>query len=101
MGGDLKPLFQDLDQSLLKLTRGATAAATFAALVRQSLPEPLRAHVVTATRRGDDLVVVVASAAWAARVRYAAGGLRQRLEEARQPVAGRIRVRVGRPAATA
>lgn len=100
MAKDLKPLFTDLDGGLLQLARGASAASAFAALVRQSLPEQLRCHVVTATRRGEDLVVVVESAAWAARVRYAGPGLRKRLEAASQPVIGKIRVRVGRPAAT-
>jgi hypothetical protein len=100
MSRDLKPLFADLDGSLLEIARGASAASALASLVRQSLPEQLRRHVVTATRRGDDLVVVVASAAWAARVRYAGPGLRTRLEAASQPVTGKIRVRVGRPAPT-
>jgi hypothetical protein len=100
MGRNLKPLFADLDGSLLEIARGASAASALASLVRQSLPEQLRRHVVTATRRGDDLVVVVESAAWAARVRYAGPGLRTRLEAASQPVTGKIRVRVGRPAPT-
>jgi hypothetical protein len=100
MSRDLKPLFTELDGNLLKLARAANAAGDFASLVRMSLPEQLRAHVVTATRRGDDVVVVVESAAWAARVRYAGPGLRVRLEAASQPVPGKIRVRVGRPAAT-
>jgi len=99
MGRDLKPLLANLDGSLLELARGASAADAFASLVRQSLPELLRSRVVTATRRGDDLVVVVESAAWAARVRYAGPGLRKRLEAAAEPIAGKIRVRVGRPAA--
>lgn len=100
MSGRLKPLFGALDGSLRKLERSASEATSFAALVRQSLPEPLRPHVLTATRRGEDLVVVVESAAWAARVRYAASGLRERLDASAQPVTGRIRVRVGRPAPT-
>jgi hypothetical protein len=100
MTRDLKPLFANLDGGLLELARGASAATAFAALVRQSLPEQLRRHVVTATRRGDDLVVVVESAAWAARVRYAGPRLRKQLEAASQPVTGKIRVRVGRPAAS-
>jgi hypothetical protein len=100
MSRDLKPLFSDLDGSLLELARGASRAGAFASLVRQSLPEPLRAHVVNATRRGDDLVVIVESAAWAARVRYAGPALRERLEAASQPIIGKIRVRVGRPSTT-
>jgi len=100
MGRDLKPLFADLHGSLLELARHASKADAFASLVRQSLPEHLRSRVVTATRRGDDLVVVVESAAWAARVRYAGPELRKRLEAAAQPLTGKIRVRVGRPGAS-
>jgi|GEM_PF-656267 hypothetical protein len=100
MGRDLKPLFADLHGSLLELSRDASKADAFASLVRQSLPEHLRSRVVTATRRGDDLVVVVESAAWAARVRYAGPELRRRLEAAAQPLTGKIRVRVGRPGAS-
>jgi hypothetical protein len=100
MRRDLKPLFADLDGDLLALARSARAAESFASLVRQFLPENLRPHVMTATRRGEDLVIVVDSAAWAARVRYCGRGLRKQMEAAAQPVAGRIRVRVGRPAAT-
>jgi hypothetical protein len=64
--------------------------------VRRSLPEELRPHVVTAVHRGDDLIVVVDSAAWTARVRYAAPRLREQLEAIGTPVSGRVRVRVGR-----
>lgn len=98
MGRDLKPLFAELDGSLLELARAAGTVDAFASLVRQSLPEHLRSHVVTAARRGEDLVVVVESAAWAARVRYAGPRLRDRLEATGAPVTGKIRVRVGRPA---
>jgi len=99
MTGSLKPLFSDLDRGLRELTRGAAAAVELADAVRQSLSETLRPHVVAAARRGDDLVVIVDSAAWATRIRYAGPRLREALEARGEVVQGKLRVRVGRPAA--
>jgi hypothetical protein len=98
MSEPLKPLFSDLAGGLLKLARGAAAVAEFADVVRECLPGPLREHVVTAVRRGDDLVVIVDSAAWATRVRYAGPRLLEQLLARGEPVTGKLRVRVGRPA---
>lgn len=100
MTDPLKPLFSDLAGGLLKLARGAAAVKEFGDTVRECLPEAVRAHVVTAVRRGDDLVVIVDSAAWAARVRYAGPRLQEQLLARGETVAGKVRVRVGRPAAT-
>jgi len=100
MSDPLKPLFSDLTGGLLKLARGAAEAATLGTVVRECLPEALRTHVVAAARRGDDLVVIVDSAAWAARVRYAGPRLQKQLESRGESVSGKVRVRVGRPAAT-
>ena len=47
--------------------------------------------------RGDDLVVIVDSAAWTARVRYAGPRLREQLQGLGEPVAGKVRVKVGSP----
>lgn len=100
MSDPLKPLLFDLSGGLLKLARGAADAATLGTVVRECLPEALRPHVVAAARRGDDLVVIVDSAAWAARVRYAGPRLQQQLQAKGEAVSGKVRVRVGRPAAT-
>ena len=96
MNDPLKPLFAGLTPALEQLARKAAATQGLTALVRQSLAEPLRPHVVSAVRRGDDLVVIVDSAAWSARVRYAGPGLREQLATAGEAVAGKVRVRVGR-----
>ena len=101
MSGPLKPVFAGLESGLHTLARDAAAAGELAELVRESLPETLRPHVVAAARRGDDVVVIVDSAVWAARVRYAGPRVRGRLETGGQVVAGRLRVRVGRPLAPA
>lgn len=101
MGGPLKPVTAGLGAGLRELARDAAAAGELAELVRRCLPELLRPHVLAAARRGADVVVIVDSAAWATRVRYAGPRIRERLEAAGEPLAGKLRVRVGRPAGRA
>lgn len=98
MANPLKPLFGGPLPGLEQLAKRAAAAESLATIVQRELPEPLGAHVVSATRREQDLVVIVDSAAWAARVRYAGPRLKDRLSELGEAVAGKVRVRVRRPA---
>jgi len=98
MKNPLKPLFGTSMDGLEQLARRAAEAGSLATIVRRELPEALGGHVVSATRRGEDLVVIVDSAAWAARVRYAGPVLKQRLGQLGEAVAGKISVRVRRPA---
>ena len=90
----LKPLFGGSMPGLEQLARRAAAADSLTAAVRRELPGELAAHVVSAARRDDDLVIIVDSAAWTARVRYAGPRMKQRFAELGEPVAGKIRVRV-------
>jgi len=96
MSDPLKPLFSGLDQGLARLAEKAAAVASLTVKVQQSLPENLRPHVLSASRRGDDLVVIVDSAAWSARVRYAGAKLKEQLAAAGEVVTGKVRVKVGR-----
>ena len=98
MGNPLKPLFGGPLPGLERLAKRAAAAQSLTAIVQRQLTEPLGAHVVSAARREEDLVVVVDSAAWAARVRYAGPRLKERLAELGEAVTGKVRVRVRRPA---
>lgn len=91
----LKPLFSGLPQGLERLAEQAAAVTALTALVKQNLAAELRPHILSAVRRADDLVVIVDSAAWTARVRYAGPRLKAQLEAAGQGVAGKVRVRVG------
>ena len=95
MSDPLKPLFSGLEPGLARIAEKAAAAASLTVKVQQSLPEILRPHVLSAARRGDDLVVIVDSAAWSARVRYAGPRLREQLQALGEPVAGKVRVKVG------
>ena len=90
----LRPLFSGTLSGVERLAKKAAEAVTLATLVRQELPEPLRPHIVGAVRRDDDVVVLVDSAAWSARVRYAGPRLKARLAELGEPVSGKVRVRV-------
>jgi hypothetical protein len=94
MTNSLKPLFGGPLPGLEQLAKRAAAAESLTAIVRRELPAPLGEYVVSASRREQDLVVIVDSAAWAARVRYGGPRLRERLAELGEPVTGKIRVRV-------
>ena len=72
----------------------AGSAATLTQKVRLELAEALRPHLVSASRRGDDLVVIVDSAAWTPRVRYAARALKARLEAGGEAPIGKLSVKV-------
>jgi len=94
MADPLKPLFGGLSPGLDALARKASAAQSLTEKVRLELPEPLRPHLVSATRRGEDLVVIMDSAAWTPRVRYGAQRLKQRLEAGGEPPIGKLQVKV-------
>jgi hypothetical protein len=97
MSGTLKSFFATPTPGLDRLARQAEAADSLTRLVRNQLPEPLRSHVVSASRREADLVVIVDSAAWSARVRYAGRALKQQLAEAGVDPVAKLRVRVRAP----
>lgn len=101
MSDPLKPLLSTPLPSLDRLAKKAAEAAGLGEIVRRELPDPLGEHVIGAARRDEDLVVIVDSAAWSARVRYAGPKLRERLAELGEPVKGKVRVRVRSPGAKA
>ena len=90
----LKPLFGGLAPGLDALARKAAAAQSLTDKVRGELAEALRPHLVSASRRGEDLVVIMDSAAWTARVRYGARQLKERLQALGEPAVGKVVVKV-------
>jgi len=94
MSDPLKGLFQGLAPGLAALERKAAAAQSLTEKVRGALAEALRPHLVSASRRGEDLVVIMDSAAWTPRVRYGARALKARLEAAGEPAIGKVQVKV-------
>lgn len=97
MSGPLKPLSELLSSGFSRLAERADAAHDLTERVRRCLGEPLGAHVLSANRRGDEVVVRVDSAAWSAQVRYAGRRLAEVLQEPGTASIPRVRVRVGRP----
>lgn len=67
--------------------------------VQDALPEGLGAHVWGAAVRDRTLTVLVASAAWATRVRYHAPGLREDVSRRLSVEVERVQVRVRPPGA--
>ena len=94
MSGSLKSLFRGLGPGFEALAKKAASARTLTEKVRAQLPEALRNHLVAASRRGDDLVVIMDSAAWTARVRYAARALKTGLEADGEATIGKLHVKV-------
>jgi hypothetical protein len=94
MTDPLKPLFGELTGPLARLERDAAASRTLTEQVRAVLPENLRPHVLSAVRRDADLVVIVDSAAWTARVRYAGRALGDAIAAAGGAPMGKLRVKV-------
>ncbi|HVN41211.1 MAG TPA: DciA family protein [Steroidobacteraceae bacterium] len=94
MSDPLKPLFAGLTPGLDRLARAAAGTQALAERVQAGLPESLRAHVLSASRRGEELVVIVDSAAWSARVRYAGRQLKAHLEAGGEPPISKVRVKV-------
>ena len=98
MPGPLKPLSELLSSGFRRLAEQAEAAHDLSERARRCLGEELGAHVLSASRRGEELVIRVDSAAWSAQVRYAGQRLIETLQEpAAEPPIRRVRVRVGRP----
>lgn len=94
MSDPLKPLLGELTGPLARLARDAAASHKLTDQVRAALPENLRSHVLSAVRRDADLVVIVDSAAWAARVRYAGRALGEAIEAAGGAPVAKVRVKV-------
>jgi hypothetical protein len=99
MTGPLKPLSELLSSGFSRLAKQAEAASELTERVRRCLGEPLGAHVLTASLRGEELVIRVDSAAWSAQVRYAGRRLMEALQQPGGQPIQRVRVRVGRPVA--
>jgi hypothetical protein len=103
MSGPLKSLGATLfTPGVAALARKAAAAESLTDRVRAELAEPLRPHLVSASRRGGDLVVIMDSGAWTPRVRYGAQELKQRLEARGETPIGKVvvKVRAAKPVAS-
>src|SRR4051812_13125999 len=103
MSGPFKPVLGNFGPGFEALSRKAAAAQSLTEKVRAELSEALRPHLLSASRRGQDLVVIMDSAAWTPRVRYGARALKARLEQGGEPAIDqllvKVRARNGKPEA--
>lgn len=79
---------------LQQLRQGSRQADRALQAVREALPQGLASHVWGASVRTRTLTLLVASAAWATRIRYHAPGLREDVGRALAQPIDRVRVRV-------
>ena len=82
---------------LTRLREGAEAAGATLAAAHQSLPPELVPHVWAASVEGSALTVLVASGAWASRVRYCASELGAGVAARLGKPVGKVTVRVRPP----
>ena len=97
MSGSLKPLSSALGLQVAALEARAKRALNLTDLVRSTLPEPEKSHVLSASYRDDVLVISTDSAAWTAQVRYKEEWLREQLVSAGEKPFTKLKVRVGHP----
>ena len=89
LGETVGPLFAQLEQRVaahLELTER----------IRSALAGPEKDHVVSASCRGDTLVVLADSAAWCPQIRYAQAQLLELLNSSGETQVTKVKVRVGR-----
>jgi hypothetical protein len=99
MSDSFKPVSEGLGTLLAQLERRAQATVELADRVRQALAGPEKDHVISASCRGDTLIVLADSATWATHIRYAQKQLLERLHAAGETQFTKVKVRVGRPTA--
>lgn len=96
MSEGFKPLSAGLGPLFANLERRAQATSDLTSRVRAALAGPEKDHIVSATYRGDTLVVLADSAAWCPLIRYAQGELMEKLRAQGETPFTKIKVRVGR-----
>ncbi|HTV97231.1 MAG TPA: DciA family protein [Steroidobacteraceae bacterium] len=94
---DINELLEGGGERLTDLKNRSRARAAVLARVLEVLPPPLAAAVVSAGIDTRRLTVGVASAAWAARLRYLSEMLRTRVGESLQVDIQTVRIKVVQP----
>ncbi len=89
LGETVGPLFAQLEQRV-------AAHVELTERIRAALPGPEKDHVVSASCRGDTLVVLADSAAWCSHIRYAQARLLEVLTGSSESKVTKVKVRVGR-----
>ena len=102
MSERFKPLSETIGPLFAQLEQRVAAHVELTERVRAALSGPEKDHVVSASCRGDTLVVLADSAAWCPQIRYAQARLLELLTSSDLPASEKrvtkVKVRVGRRA---
>jgi hypothetical protein len=96
MSEPMKPISTGLGPLLAQLERRARETLDLTDRVRAALDGDERAHVVSASYRGELLVIVADSAAWSSRIHYLQETLAERLRAQGETQFSKMQVKVGR-----
>jgi len=91
----MKPVTAGLGPTFAALEQRAQAAVDLTSKVREALDGDAKHHVISASYRGETLVVSVDSAAWSPHVRYAQSTLFEKLRATGETQFTKLKVKVG------
>ena len=97
MSDHMKPMSAGLGPLIAALEQRAKASLDLTGKVRAALEGDEKQHVISASYRGDTLVVVADSAAWCPHIRYAQASLFEKLRAAGETQFTKLKVKVGAP----
>lgn len=95
---NIKELLEGGSPRLTSLAKALRARSRVLEEVRAALPDPLAETVESAGLEEERLTLGVAGAAWASRIRYVTGPLRERVGRALGVEIKSVRIRVVQPA---
>ncbi len=95
MSDRMKSLADSLGPLVANLEQRARDHLNLTEKVRVALDGDEKEHVISASYRGDTLIVVADSAAWCPQIRYAQAVLLERLRAAGETQFTKIKVKVG------
>ena len=95
MSQRMKPIADGVGPLFANLERRAQAAADLTTKVRAVLEGEEKDHVISASYRGDTLVIVADSAAWCPHIRYAQAVVLERLHATGETQFTKLKVKVG------
>lgn len=98
MSERFKPLSETVGPLFAQLEQRVQAHVELTEKIRAALTGPEKDHVVSASCRGDTLIVLADSAAWCPQIRYAQAQLLELLTSSGESKVTKLKVRVGRRA---
>lgn len=96
MSERFKPLSETVGPLFAQLEQRVQGHVELTERIRAALAGPEKDHVVSASCRGDTLIVLADSAAWCPQIRYAQAQLLELLTGSGEKQVTKLKVRVGR-----